>query len=208
MAAGQPEGFATNCDLFQIKGLSMINRIYTLVRCPLAALALMLPVSAALADMPVTYKDSGRALFSISAPDFWTVRAGGTRELTAPGEDARGVSRVIGMHPVSEPRVWVGFVSPKGVRNFDEAAEYLRDIGPFLVKNATVESRKSLKVGGLPARTIAGHGTRKGKAVNFTAVVINLPNGRMAISVTVMEDGADPEITADVNAIYNSFRAK
>ncbi len=92
--------------------------------------------------------------------------------------------------------------------NFDEATEYLRDIGPFLVKSAEVESRKSLKIGGLPARAIAGHGTRKGTAVNFTAVIIDLPNGRMAVSVTVLESGADPEITADVNAIYSSFRAK
>lgn len=186
----------------------MNNRSPALIRQSIAVFALMLAPSLASADMPVTYQDSGRSLFTVSAPDFWTVRAGGTRELTAPGEEAKGVSRVIGMHPVSEPRVWVGFVSPKGVSNFGQAADYLRDIGPFLVKNAEVESRKSLKIGGLPARTIAGHGTRKGKSVNFTAVVIDLPNGRMAISVTVMESGADPEITADVNAIYSSFRAK
>jgi len=71
----------------------------------MALFALILPASEGWADMPVTYKDAGRALFSVSAPDFWTVRAGGTRELTAPGEEARDVSRVIGMHPVSEPRV-------------------------------------------------------------------------------------------------------
>jgi len=157
--------------------------------------------------MPVTYKEGTRSIFSVSAPDFWTVRAGGNRELQAPGEEARGVSRVIGMHPVSEPRVWVGFVSPLGVRNFQEATEYLRDIGPFLVKGAQVDSRKSLRIGGLAAKSISGHGNRKGKSVNFTAVIIDLPNGRMAISVTVMEAGFDPAIAADVNAIYSSFRA-
>ena len=173
----------------------------------LAVFSLMVPASLALADMPVTYKDKGRALFSVSAPDFWTVRAGGARELAALGDDARDVARVIGMHPVSEPRVWVGFVSPQGVGTFEQAAEYLRDIGPFLVKNAQVDSRKSRRIGGQAAKTIAGHGTRKGKAVNFTAVLIDLPNGRMAISVTVLESGVDPAITADVNAIYSSFRA-
>ena len=168
---------------------------------------LMISTAPAHADMPVTYRDDGRSLFSVSAPDFWTVRAGGARELAASGDAAQGVARVIGMHPVSEPRVWVGFVSPQGVRSFDQAAQYLRDIGPFLVKSPQVDSRKSLKVGGLAAKSIAGHGRRKGKAVNFTALMIALPNGRMAISVTVIEAGADPAITTDVNAIYNSFRA-
>lgn len=171
-------------------------------------LALILPTSHAWADMPVTYKDAGRSLFSVNAPDFWTVRAGGPRELAADGGEARNVSRLIGMHPVSEPRVWVGFVSPAGVHNFDDATEYLRDIGPFLVKDAQVDNRKSHRIGGLPAKSIAGHGKRKGKSVNFTAVLIDLPNGRMAVSVTVMEAGVDPAIVTDVNAIYNSFLAK
>ncbi len=168
----------------------------------------MLPASLVWADMPVTYKDGGRALFTLSAPDFWTVRAGGPRELAAPDGEARIVARVIGMHPVSEPRVWVGFVSPRGVRNVDEATAYLRDIGPFLVKDAQVDSRKSHRIAGRAATSIAGHGRRKGKTVNFKAVLIDLPNGRMAISVVVMEAGADPAIVADVNAIYSSFRAK
>ena len=40
------------------------------------------------------------------------------------------------------------------------------------------------------------------------AVFIDMPHGRMAISVTVMEAGIDPEIVKDVNAIYSSFRAR
>ncbi len=174
----------------------------------LGALALMLPASLALADMPLTYKDGNRALFTVSTPDFWTVRVGGMRELAGPDLASREVARVIGMHPVSEPRVWVGFVSPQGVRNFDEAAAYLREIGLFLVKDAQVDSRKSHRIGGLPAKSISGHGNRKGKTVSFTAVFIDMPNGRMAISVTVMEAGIDPEIVKDVNAIYSSFRAR
>jgi hypothetical protein len=185
----------------------MSDLLHTRFLRAFAALALTFLPAVVQADLPVTYKDGNRALFSVSAPDFWTVRAGGPRELAAPGEEAREVVRVMAMYPASEPRVWVGFISPDGVRNFDQAAEYLRDIGPFLVKNATVDSRKSLRVGGLPAKTISGRGKRKGKAVNFTAVLIDLPNGRMAISVVVMEAGIDPAITADVNAIFGSFRA-
>lgn len=171
-------------------------------------MALMLSAPLAWADMPVTYTDAGRALFSVNAPDFWTVRTGGMRELTAPGLEARDVVRVIGMHPDSDPRVWIGFISPHGVRNFDEANEYLRDIGPFLVENAQIDTRRDLRVGGLPAESKSGHGTRKGQTVNFTVLVIDLPNGRMAISVTVMQAGIDPATVADVNAIHASFRVQ
>jgi hypothetical protein len=188
--------------------MMLMSKLLPTRLCGAVAAALMLLPALAQADLPVTYKDGARALFSVSAPDFWTVRAGGARELAAPGDDAREVARVMAMYPASEPRVWVGFVVPTGVRDFDQAAEYLRDIGPFLVKNAQVSSRKSMRVGGLPARTIAGNGSRKGKAVNFTAVLIDLPNGRMAISVVVLEAGVDAAITADVNAIFASFRAR
>lgn len=171
-------------------------------------LGLMLPASIALADTPVTYTEAGRALFRFEAPDFWSVRTGGPRDLTAPGtEEARSVSRVIGMQPETDPRLWVGFISPYGVRNFDDAAAYLTDIGPFLVKNAKVDSRKDRKIAGRPAKTVAGHGNRNGRTVNFTAVMIDLPNGRMAISVVVMESGLDAASVAEVNDIFASFRA-
>jgi len=184
-----------------------IQRIFEYMRVLTVVVASLTLAPTAWADLPVTYKDGTRALFSVSAPDFWTVRAGGARELAAPGEEARDVARVMAMYPFSEPRVWVGFISPHGVSNFDQAADYLRDIGPFLVKEPQIASRKSLRINGLAARSIAGSGKRKGKAVNFTALLIDLPHGRMAISVVVMEAGIDPAITDDVNAIFGSFRA-
>lgn len=173
--------------------------------------ALILPVlvaAPALADMPVTYRDEGRSLFSLSVPDFWSVRAGGARMLAGPdGGEERAVARVIGLEPTADKGVWVGFISPRGVRDFDDALEYLRQVGPFLVKDAAAETHSRRVVGGLPAATIAGTGRRDGKAVSFTAVLIDLPGNRMAISVTVLEAGADPALVGDVNAIYGSFRA-
>lgn len=162
----------------------------------------------ALADMPVTYKDEGRALFHISVPDFWTVRAGGGRSLTAPGsEEARLINRVIGLTPVSEDGIWMGFISPHGVTNYQGALEYLRGVGPFLVKNAEVQERKRISVGGLPAARLTGSGSRDGKAVHFTAVVVDLPRDKVAISVVVMEAGVNPDLVSDVNAVFASFRA-
>lgn len=171
-------------------------------------LAMSLLPGLASADMPVTYMDGTRALFQINAPDFWTVRAGGPRDLTAPGDDtARGVVRVLGLQPSADPHVWMGFVAPEDVSNFEEARVYLREIGPHLVKDAQVDDISTRTVGGLPAETFSGTGRRNGRTVGFTAVTIDLPNGRMAIAVTVLEDGATPDIIEDVNRVFASFKA-
>ena len=171
------------------------------------ALAGFLNAPMAIADTPVTYTDNGKALFSFKAPDFWTVHVGGTRELTdAKTGEIRSVSRLIGMQPETEKRLWVGFISPFGVRDFAGVRDYLTDIGPFLVKDAVVEDRVSRQIGGRAARTIAGNGKRDGKSVNFTAVAIDLPGNRMAVAVVVMEAGLDPASVEDVNRIFASFR--
>jgi len=172
-----------------------------------AVLTLLLSVGAR-ADVPITYTDGGRALFSVNAPDFWSIRTGGPRELTAPGTDTpRNVARVVGMQPVTEQRIWVGFVSPHGVATLAQARSYLQDIGPFLVKDAQVDQEKSRRIGGRSATSFTGKGRRDGKSVNFTAVVIDLPGARVAIAIVVLEAGVDPEIVNDVNGIFASFRA-
>lgn len=172
------------------------------------ACAALFAAQSAVAETPVTYTDNGKALFSFSAPDFWTVHVGGNRALTdSQTEETRTVSRVIGLQPETEPGLWVGFISPLNVRTFDDVRDYLTDIGPFLVKDAIVGSRKSRRIAGRAARTISGSGRRDGKAVNFTAVAIDLPGNRMAVSVVVMEAGLDPASVNDVNRIFASFRA-
>lgn len=171
------------------------------------AASVVLASGPVLADMPITYKDDGRALFQVSAPDFWTVRAGGNRALTAPDlDEARLINRVIGFTPVAKDGIWVGFISPHGVKTYEGALEYLRGVGPFLVKDAEVQDQTRITIAGLPAGRLTGTGTRDGKAVNFTAVVIDLPNDRVAISVVVMEAGVNPELVSDVNTIFESFQ--
>ena len=107
----------------------------------------------------------------------------------------------------AHPGIWVGMISPQGVSNFDEAREYLQDIGPFLVQEAEVEEPKSRRIGGLPARSIAGTGRRDGKKVAFTALAIDLPGNRMVIAVVVLEAGVDQEPIADINRMLASIRS-
>lgn len=160
------------------------------------------------AEMPVTYKSDNRALFQVSAPDFWQVRAGGPRVLTPPGGDeARLINRVIGFEPVAEQGAWVGFMSPNGVATFAQAEDYLRNIGRSVVQDPEVTGQSRLRIGGLPAAKYTGTGRRDRRTVEFTAVLIDLPGNRVAISLAVLEAGANSELISDINAIYDSFRA-
>ncbi|MBO9451973.1 hypothetical protein J7426_16990 [Tropicibacter sp. R16_0] len=186
----------------------MPNRISGRLRATALVVATALSATVAKADMPVTYVEDNRALFHVSAPDFWQVRAGGPRAITPPGSDeARLINRVIGFEPVAEKGVWVGFMSPNGVSTFDGAVEYLRNIGQSIVEDPILDDSKPTRIGGLPAQKYAGHGRRGGKSVNFTAVLIDLPGNRVAISLAISEAGANAELISDVNAIYDSFRA-
>ncbi len=162
----------------------------------------------AFADTPVTYTDAGRALFRFDVPDFWLLRTGGIREIEDTElEDPRAVSRVMGIRPVSDDSVWMGFVSPAGVATIDGGFGYLADIDKFLVKDPQISSDSNVRIGGLPARVVRGTGRRDGRGVNFTATVIDLPRNRVAVAVTVMRDDANPEFVNDLNAVFASFRA-
>lgn len=178
------------------------------LRLSSAIAAIWLGAAPVLADTPVTYTDNGRALFSFSVPDFWAVRTGGTREIedTQLG-DPRAVARVMGIRPVTDDNVWIGFVAPAGVASIDGGLRYLQDVDKFLVKSPVVSDNVSTRIGGLPAQVIRGTGTRDGRGVNFTATVIDLPNDRVAVAVAVLRDGADPAYVDDLNAVFASFRA-
>lgn len=161
-----------------------------------------------MAGTPIVYTDGDKALFQVEAPDFWNVRTGGIRTLTAPErEDFREVSRIFGMTPAAHEGIWVGFVSPHGVTTLDGARAYLKEIGQFLVKDAVVEDTKNRRIGGLPAQSFSGTGRRGTKTVNFTAITIDLPNGRVAVSIVVIENGSDVEIIDDINEMMASFKA-
>lgn len=177
----------------------------TLAACTALWMGAVAPVSA---ETPVTYTDEGRALFRFAVPDFWVLRTGGPREIedTELG-DARAVARVMGMRPVTDDKVWMGFVSPTGVASIQDAVQYLEDIDKFLVGDPIVTSTSDTRIGGLPARVFRGTGNRDGRGVNFTATVIDLPNNRVAVAVAILLNGADPAYVDDLNGVFASFRS-
>lgn len=177
----------------------------TLAACAALWMGGAAPVSA---ETPVTYMDEGRALFRFSVPDFWILRTGGPREIedTELG-DPRAVARVMGFRPVTDDKVWMGFVSPAGVASIQDAVQYLEDVDKFLVKDSTVSSASDTRIGGLPARVFRGTGSRDGRGVSFTATVIDLPNSRVAVAVAILLDGADPDYVNDLNDVFASFRS-
>ncbi len=167
-----------------------------------------LAVTPVQADTPVTYTDEGRALFRFEVPDFWALRTGGPREIEDTNlGDARAVSRVMGIRPVTDDNVWMGFVSPSRVSSIQGGLSYLEDIDKFLVKDPTVTSTSITRIGGRPAHVIRGTGNRDGRGVYFTATVIDLPRDRVAIGVAILRDGADPSYVDALNAVFASFRS-
>ncbi len=182
--------------------------IFYRMAAALCAAALLTGAEPAQAQTPVTYTDGGQALFSFDIPDFWLLRSGGPREIedTALG-DPRAVNRVLGLRPVTDENAWMGFVSPEGVGTIDGGLRYLREIDKFLVKDPVVKDNRRLTIGGLPAQVISGQGRRDGAGVNFTATVIDLPRNRVAIAVSILRNGVDPNLVDDMNAVFASFRA-
>lgn len=182
-----------------------IDKRFVCTACILGWLTGMSPASA---DTPVTYKDGDRSLFSFSVPDFWTLRTGGPREIDDTElADPRAVARVMGLRPVTDDNVWMGFVSPAGVATIGDGLRYLQDIDKFLVKEPTITSSSDTRIGGLPARVIRGTGTREGRGINFTATIIDLPQSRVAVAVAILRDGADPAYAEVLNDVFASFRA-
>ena len=171
--------------------------------------ALVLAVGLAHAGTPVTYTDGDKPVFSIEVPDFWKVRVGGDRSLTPPGEEeSRVVERVIGLQPEKDSGVWIGFVSPDGLRTLDEAEDYARSLAQQVAKGATVTDLESRRIAGYPARVYRGQGRRDNQTVFFTVSLIDLPNGRVVFSMTALSADYARDALVDVNAIYNSIRSR
>lgn len=177
-------------------------------RYVIVAIASLLPL-AGWAGTPVTYTDGATPLFEIEVPDFWSLRTGGLRDLANPdqADDFRDISRVFGMTPDAHEGIWVGLVAPFGITTLSEARDYLRDIGPFLVQDASVEPPKRRTINGLKASSISGTGQRDGRDVSFTVLAIDLPGARVAIAAVVIEAGADLAPLGDVNAMLASIQA-
>jgi len=161
----------------------------------------------AAAQTPVTYVDQGQAVFHLSMPDFWQMRSGGFRVLDAEGPEAgRSTNRVMGFSPSGDTSALFAVVSPIDVRTLEQGQEYLADVGRFLVQDAEVSGSERRQIAGLPAVRFTGQGRREGKSVNFTATVIDLPNGRVVVAVAVLEAGATEAAVSELNAMFASIR--
>ncbi|MEM6637231.1 MAG: hypothetical protein AAF667_15225 [Pseudomonadota bacterium] len=161
----------------------------------------------AYAQVPVTYLAEGRALFTVEAPDFWTVRTGGVRSLSDERLGGEGtVPRVLGLQPTAEPGVFLGFMSPDGVSTLQEAQDYVADLGRFVVEEPVVTQSRTGRIAGRRAESFSGTGRRDGAGLSFTVALIELPGSRVAIGLAVFENGVDPDFGQAVSDIFGTFR--
>ncbi|MEM8555315.1 MAG: hypothetical protein AAGF71_10890 [Pseudomonadota bacterium] len=160
------------------------------------------------AEARVSFSETGRTLFSFEVPDFWTLKAGGERQLSLPeGGEPRGVPQILSMHPTVDPTVWMAFYAPPGVTTLAEGREYLSEIGQFIANAPQVVEEQSRAIAGRPSQVIRGTGTARGKDVQFTVTLIGLPGPRIAIGAVVIEEGAPEGVYEAVNDVFSSFKA-
>ncbi len=182
--------------------------LFTLVAVVATGALSMVPQFAH-SETEVVYSDAGQNIFEVTVPDFWTLRAGGQRDIAPSSDDAfRPIARVFGLTPESDSGVWVGLMSPPHLRTLEDAKDYARSLSGQLAKTTEITSTENRKVAGYPAFVVEGNGRRDGRAVNFTAAVLELPRNRVVLGLTVLERGYDPNALTDVNAILQSIQAR
>lgn len=171
-------------------------------------LVMVMSVSMAGAQTPVSYSENGQVLFTVKVPDFWSVRTGGPRNMAPHETDVlRVVPRVLALEPTVGDGVWMGLMSPPGVQDLAAARPYLSRLIPFLALEAEVEAPVNRRIAGRPAEVYSGTGRREDRALTFTVAAIDLPNGRVAIVGAVLEASADPAFVNVLNGVFASFRA-
>lgn len=174
----------------------------------LLALTLLFGATTARAEAAVSYSEDGRALFSFLVPNFWTLNVNGARDLAPPdGGETRRVPQVLAMTPMVDPTVWIGFLSPPGIRNLAEGRAYLRQAASQLAFEPKANPAVPRRVGGRSAEVISGTGNRKGKPIQFTIVLVQLPANRVAIAAMVAEIGTDEAMFGQLNDVLGSIRA-
>ncbi|MBO9477160.1 hypothetical protein J7382_06415 [Shimia sp. R11_0] len=170
---------------------------------------LLASAQTALAETQAIYSDASDKVFEVTVPDFWTLRVGGDRDIEASTEEGlRAVERVFGLSPENGHGVWMGLISPSRLRTLEDAKDYARNLGGQLAKTTEITGSSERRVAGYPAHIIEGTGRRNGKAIDFTVMLLDLPNNRVVVGLTVLEKGYDVSALDDVNAILQSIKAR
>jgi hypothetical protein len=147
------------------------------------------PMTTALAR-PVEYVSQGVPIFRFEVPDDWQFRMGPEIPATEMPNGLSPAPRVISVRPPGEDGVmWTGLWSPPGVRDFAEARDYLRRLGPRLLDEPEIGYRDQRTVNGHPARVFSGTGSRMGRDFDFVFAVVQIATGRVAIAAFIGEPG-------------------
>lgn len=187
---------------------SVKSHPFRMLRATALAASLLFPFALpGVADTSATFRDAGKPLFSFDIPDFWTLRTGGIRPLTGPGDaNPQNVPQVLSLTPTVDPTVWVGFLAPPGVNSIADGRDYLSDIAPHLAFEPKPAPRRSSRINGRAAEILSGTGRRNGRLIQYSIALVQLPAGRVAIAATVVEVGSDPAFYDEINRIIGSLR--
>jgi len=159
------------------------------------------------AQTPISYTQDTRPIFTVSMPDFWVARSGGPRILEDPDLGPLQIRRIIALQPETNDTAWIGLSSPEGIATLDAARAYVANMGQFLLSEPVIRNSFQARFGGLPANVVNGEGTREGRRLRFSVVMVDLPDDRVAILVALATLDADPGVIAEINAVLQSLKA-
>jgi hypothetical protein len=155
-----------------------------------ALIAAGLLLAPAVHGRSIDYVSQGMQLFRFEVPDDWQFRVGAEVPAAEMPAGLTPAPRVISVRPPGEDGVmWTGLWSPPAVRNFAEARDYLRRLGPRLLDRPQVGYSDARTVNGRPARVFSGTGSRAGRAFDFVFAIVQIAPERVAIAAFIGEPG-------------------
>jgi hypothetical protein len=171
----------------------------------LAALVAVAPCASA--GVTLGYEAEGRPLFTVEAPDHWTVLTGAEAAPEAMPDGVRPMGRVVSLMPrADEGALWVAVWSPPNLDRVADGRAFFEGLGLGLLQNPVVERTEPMRINGLETIVHHGTGSRDGTTYGFAVAFVQVARDRVAILAMLGEPEARERHAAALQGLLRSVR--
>lgn len=163
--------------------------------------------AAPLVGETVEYKRDGKILFTIDYPEGWNVDTDFVAEAKAAGTwgDGGPQIEIVEAMPADGMRAWIGvWIAPPDVTNLEEAAEYGRSLGEFLMADVEAGEVEKGSLNGLDSISVEGVARRDGNEVEFGMAFFQATRNAVGAVLYIGETGAWEEHEDELESIAAS----